>query len=838
MGVISRAIPTLLRGVSQTADSTKQADHADIQDNATSSPTQGLKKRSGVQYLANLQSSTIGNVHIQTINRDTNERYIAVFGDETIKVYDINGVEKSVTTPDGLTYLDSSNPRADFRTVTIADYTFVVNTTKTVAMSTATSSGTNVEAIVFVNQVSDKTEYVVDINGTVAIHNSVLDDPLSTTTIASKLRDRLLGQNGLSPSSGNALTGFTIELNGPVIHIKKNDNSDFTIDVSDTQGNTQLTLVKDTIQRFTDLPTAAPNNFIVEVKGDNATNFDNYYVKFKTNNGGNFEEGQWEETLKAGITYKFDSGTMPHVLIRKADGNFIFAEADGGSYNVTIDGVTTAYDLPAWKERTVGDLDSSPNPSFVGSKINNVLFFRNRLGFLADDDVILSRVSEFFNFFPETATTIIDSDPIDVTASHTKVSILKHAVTMGEQLILFSDQTQFILSASDDALTPKTANILVATEFENSGTASPVGAGNSIYFLTKKGPFAGVREYITQADIAIKDASDITIHIPRYIPSNIFKLAVSTNEDILVLVGTDNPNKLYVNKWLYGESFKKVLNAWFTFTLNPAKSIRNIDFIGTDLYMVIEEANNTTLEKLPFEPDYKEANAEFEYHLDHKITETSTGVSVAFNSSTNTTTWTLPYKTYATMSVVGRHLASGEESKFIATPNTSAVSLKPGQVISTTTTNTNGSTTTITAKGNYATAGTNNSPSKVIIGEPYEMQYRFSKQRIIEELGKGEIIGGRLQLHHFSLKYESSGFFRVEVTPENRDTSVHKFNARLLGSSSSSIGEVNLETGTFRFPVMSRSDKVDIDIKNDTYLPTKLSSAEFEAMFHMRSRRI
>ena len=703
MGVISRAIPTLLRGVSQTADSTKQADHADIQENATSSPTQGLKKRSGVQYLANLQSSTIGNVHIQAINRDTNERYIAVFGDETIKVYDINGVEKSVTTPDGLTYLDSSNPRADFRTVTIADYTFVVNTTKTVAMSSSLSAGTDVNAIVFVNQVTDNTEYVVDVNGTVAIHNSNNDNPLSTTTVATKLKNKLLGASGESPSSGSALTGFVIEQNGPVLHISKSDDSDFTIDVTDTQGNTQLTLVKNSIQRFTDLPTVAPNNFVVEVKGDNATNFDNYYVKFKTNNGGTFEEGQWEECLAPGIPFKFDDTTMPHVLIRKADGNFIFARADGGTYAVS----GTTYTLPVWGERTVGDLTSAPNPSFVGAKINNVFFFRNRLGFLADDDVILSRVSEYFSFFPETATAVIDSDPIDVAASHTKVSILRHAVTMGEQLILFSDQTQFILSASDDALTPKTANILVATEFENSGTASPVGAGNSIYFLTKKGPFAGVREYITQADIAIKDASDITIHIPRYIPSNIFKLAVSTNEDILVLVGTDNPNKLYVNKWLYGESFKKVLNAWFTFTLNPAKSIRNIDFIGTDLYMVIEEANNTTLEKLPFEPDYKEANTDFEYHLDHKATEAHSNVSVTFSSGTST--FTLPYRLRGAMKIVGRYLATGETSTYVDSQGNTKT-LKPGQVIQTTNA-TDGSTTTVTATGDYRN-------SKFIVGEP------------------------------------------------------------------------------------------------------------------------
>ena len=42
MAVVSRAIPTLLRGISQAADSTKQADHADIQDNANSNPVQAL----------------------------------------------------------------------------------------------------------------------------------------------------------------------------------------------------------------------------------------------------------------------------------------------------------------------------------------------------------------------------------------------------------------------------------------------------------------------------------------------------------------------------------------------------------------------------------------------------------------------------------------------------------------------------------------------------------------------------------------------------------------------------------------------------------------------------
>jgi len=817
MAVVSRAIPTLLRGISQAADSTKQADHADIQDNANSSPVQGLVKRSGTQFITSISNTTVGNVHIQTINRDVSERYIAIFSNGNVKVYDIDGTEKTVNKPDGTAYLNTSTPRSVIKTVTIADFTFVVNTSITAAMDTALSPGNITQAVVFINQVSDKTTYSVTVDGVTVTDDTTGDSTLSTTQVATDL------QSGLN----SGLTGFTIARNGPVLHIKKNDGSNFSIDGNDSQGNTQLTVVKDSIQRFTDLPTVSPNGYVVEVKGDEATNFDNYYVKFVTNNGGTFEEGQWEETLEPGITYKFNYDTMPHVLIRQADGNFRFARVDGGTY--TISGTT--YTLPLWGERTVGDLDSAPNPSFIGNKINNVFFFRNRLGLLTDDNVVLTRVSEFFNFFPETVLSVIDSDPIDVGASHTKVAILKHAVTMGEQLVLFSDQTQFVLTSSSDALTPKTANVVVATEFESSDQAQPVGSGSSIYYLTNKGSFAGVREYITQENVAIKDASNITIHVPRLIPSNIFKLAVSTNEDVLVLLGTDNPNKLYINRWLYGDNFQKVLNSWSTFTLNSAKSIKNIDFIGTDLFLVIEEANGTTLEKIPFEAEFKEPNAEFEFHLDHKVTEATSGVSVAYNSSTDVTTFTLPYRLNGSMSVVGRYLANGETSTFVNTQG-NTTSLKPGQVIQTSNTS-NGSTSTITANGDFRN-------SKFIIGESYLMHYRFSQQRLTESSNNnsGELISGRLQLHHFYIKFEDTGFFKVEVTPENRDTSTHKFTGRLLGASSASIGQINLETGTFRVPIMSRADRVNIDVKNDTFLPTQLSSAEFEAMFHMRSRRV
>ncbi len=993
MALISRSIPTLLRGISQSSDATKKPDHAEIQDNADSDPVLGLVKRSGSQFVSNLISNEVsqGNIKVHMINRDITERYVVVFNSNKVRVFELDGTEKTVitnkyldsgTVKDDYRYLASTDSRDEIKTITIADFTFVVNTSITVAMDSTLTPGSDTQAIVFFNQVSDKTIYSVTVDGVTATKDTSSDNPLSTSTVAAAIKTAL----------DSGLTGFTIAQNGPVLHIKKNDNSDFSVDSTDTQGNSQITTVKNSVQQFTDLPTVSPNGMVVEIKGDESTNFDNYYVQFATNNGGAFEEGQWQEAPAPGIEFKFDYATMPHVLIRQADGNFRFAKVDGRSYALThptsktysqsgttvtvtsnghglavgslvdikitsggaVDGTFTItsvttntfvytavdtltvsgnldygipnYSLPVWGERICGDLESSLNPSFIGNKINNVFFFRNRLGFLANDNVILSTVSKFFIFFPETVLTVIDSDPIDVAASHTKVAILKNAINMGEKLILFSDQTQFVLSSSSDSLTPKTANVLVATEFESSDTATPVGAGNSIYYLTKKGQFSGVREYITQQGQQTKDAANITIHVPKLIPDDIYKIVVSTNEDVLLLLGVKNSNKLYVNKWLYGNQGEKILNAWFTYTFDPGREIKNIDFIGNELFVVTEDivesgvSSEVNLEKIPFEPDFKEENSTYEFHLDRKVTESSAGVSISYDTSTKLSAVTVPYRLDEIMDVITRDLAPAVLATYSSTTSNNTVTITktnhgfvtddqvevvlPIAAISSFAdlsveriaeyvalgdrgftgkfliTKVDDNTFTLVGSSNLGTTSStvctiressyviddkgvqqNNSPgqkmialnsvggnkiiyvtgdvrhTKFIIGEPYEMHYRFAKQRFTETPGKGsELISGRMQLKHFYLKFEDTGFIKVEVTPDNNTTSTYEFTS-VLGSNSSILDDVNLNTGTFKVPIMSRADRVTVDVKNITYLPTNLTSAEYEAMFYMRSSR-
>mgnify|MGYP000651286883 FL=1 len=70
--------------------------------------------------------------------------------------------------------------------------------------------------------------------------------------------------------------------------------------------------------------------------------------------------------------------------------------------------------------------------------------------------------------------SLLDSAPIDVAVSQNEVSLLKAAVPAQDNLILFSDLTQFTLSA-DQLLTPSEIVIDQSTKYECDLTTSPVG---------------------------------------------------------------------------------------------------------------------------------------------------------------------------------------------------------------------------------------------------------------------------------------------------------------------------------------------------------------------------
>ena len=787
MALVSRTIPNLVQGVSQQPEVLRLNSQASEQINGFSSVVEGLKKRPNTDYVAKLSATSFGNAYIHTINRDANERYVVAITNGSIAVYDILGNAKTVVNQTNATnYLTSSNPKQDFTCMTVADYTFIVNKNTNIQMDSTTSGAKVEQAVYSILQGVNSTKYSITIDGTT--YNFT-----SSNTDSEAIRDGLFSAIG-SPS------GITKTKIGNSSFAIVKSSGTLEITASDGFGDDASQVVKDKVQNFSDLPVPAINNQIVQVTGDASNGFDDYYVKFIE------ADNLWQETIAPSTQYRIDDDTMPHVLIRTADGNFRFTQADGSSY--TISG--TNYDVPQWGDRICGDEDSVPDPSFIGRRINDIFFHRNRLGFLADENVIMSRSGEFFEFFPETITQVLDTDPIDVASTHTKVSILRHAISFDEELLLFSDQTQFILSGGA-TLTAENISINVTTEFETDKNIKPVGAGSNVYFGFNKGNFTGIRELYIASDTDIKQADDITANVPKYIPSNVFKLASATTENILVALSSDENNSLFVYQYYVSQN-RRLQSAWskWTFGTDATDNILNIDFIENELFIINERSDGVYLEKIDISPALTDTGETYLTHLDRKLDNSE--ITESYNAGTNQTTITLPYTINNTMKVVGRSGASNKAGQEISIVSQSGTSI----VV----------TGDITSQ-NY------------FIGEKYEFKFTFSQQFIQTADTQGSRISvkeGRLQIRNWNVSFNDTGYFTTEVKPVGRDTSTTTYTGTITGTGL--LGTVNLEDGDYTFAVQSENDKLTVTIKNDSHLPSNFINASWQGYYVTASTRV
>ena len=284
---------------------------------------------------------------------------------------------------------------------------------------------------------------------------------------------------------------------------------------------------------ISDLPVVCVAGVVVKIVGDVEINQDDYYVKFETaNSNTTVGKGSWVETVAPNSEYKIDVNT-PMKLVNTSANNF------------------TLYPMPLG-ERTVGDDDTNPIPSFVGSSISNVFLFKSRLGFLSEDAVILSEsgfggtvasatiptTRQSFNFFRTTVTTLLDSDPIDVRVSNRNVTTLRAAQPFQEDLMLFSDSAQFKLSGGD-ILTPKTISINQVTSFDYNKSVEPLLLGAYLYFPFDRGAFSGIREYSVNANTSTFDSEEITQHVPQYVPRGLTSFTGSDSENLIALSSGD-----------------------------------------------------------------------------------------------------------------------------------------------------------------------------------------------------------------------------------------------------------------------------------------------------------
>jgi hypothetical protein len=775
MPLITTSVPNLVQGVSQQPDNLRFPGQAEEQINAFSSVVDGLTKRPHTEHIASLGVSLENDALTHFVDRDASNKHVMVFNHSggTTSVNIFNTVDgSSVTTTvsaDAQSYLNgATDPLNDLKALTVADYTFVADRGKTVAMAGTTSTALPNEAIVFVKQGNSGTDYNVTIDGNTATTSGPSDH--KSTTIASALASSISGLAGVSSATAN----------GSVIKIVM--SSDLNITVSDSLSNTGLGLVYKEVTAITDLPIKCFKDHRVKIKGDVELVQDDYYVKFETKDGATFGEGTWVEDIGYGVETTLDNTTMPIQIVPT------FTGASITSY---------AIDVATWKNRLVGDLDTSPNPSFVGTTINDIFFFKNRLGLLTDGAVIFSEADEYFNFFRTTVLSLLDSAPIDVGVAHTKVSTLKHAVPFQEKLILFSPQSQFVLRGTD-LLTPKTVNISPITEYNVSSDVKPLALTNYVYFTFPRDQFEGMYEFYVNKDTDVFDASEITAQVPTYVPSSLRQLIGTPSEDIIVASSTDDLKKLYVYRYFW-QNKEKIQSAWMRFDF--AKDIVGSGFIDSDLFVVTTDGH---LEKMAMEAGHTDSGKTYSIHLDRRVASGS--LTASYNALTKkTTVSTMPYD-----------------------PAGAVVYTVDGIRLPLTRT----SATEFTLEGDQ-------SSTSFFVGLEYESLYTFSTQTLkqpTERGGRSASTFTHQVLRHGAINYDDTGHFTIEVTPQFRDTYTYAFNPSILGADSV-IGSLVLDSGSFRFPIHSKHDDVTINIKSSSALPMKLLAAEFESFVHGRSKR-
>jgi hypothetical protein len=742
--LVSSHIPSLFNGVSQQPPTLRVPSQSEAQVNTYSTVANGVRKRPGFENVSKVSDTALDGSYIHTINRDADEKYIVVITDGDLRVFDIDGTEQTVNFPAGKDYLNNSDPVRGFSVVSIADYSFVVNKSVTVAVKQAPST-----------------------------------QPPGISS-----GDLFLPSGWVDPDSLQAEVQSLYF--APPIELAKREGK---------------------VQTFEKLPTAEDDNPPSNgdwwiVSGYDENSFGTFYVQRVG--------GVWEESFLLsymdgtnGYSKTLDEATMPHGLVRMPDGTFEFKPF-------------------AWPVRKVGDELSNPPPSFVGQTISDIFYYKNRLGVLAGESVVFSEAGGYGNFWRTTVTDLLDSDPVDVAVSSTKVSILRYAVPFQNHLMLFADQTQFTLNV-DELLTPTSVSIDVVTEYSMNSRVRPVGIGPDVYFVTPVGDHSRVREYFVHRDndLSQNSATDVTAHVPSYLPKEIFDLAGNSNEDVLFALSDEagHQNRIYVYKFFFdGEG--RVQSAWSYWELDEGDTILMVEALDNKVYALIERADGVYLEAADLQAELVTDALSFQILLDRLDSVTG-----SYDGIEDETTLTLPYPVPAGTQRDNFRIVRG--SGFGAQ---SGALCDPSQYEWI-------NNTTVKVPGDE-TAGL------LWFGVGYTMEYEFSEQFVMN--GDRAVTTGRLQLRTFVVYYTGTAYFQTSVAPYGTDPLVEDvvpanlsaFTGKTIGNEALQLGTPIFDEGKYAFQIYGSSRDAKVKLMNDSHVQSIFTSAEWEGMYHNRARVI
>lgn len=340
MTAISQKLPNLIGGVSQQPDTLKLSNQFRSCTNYYPDLTFGLAKRPGIKGIGKLEGAVADGTWF-TMFRDEDEKYIIQFSKTGgLKVWNAKtGAQQTVNAIAAGAATYATHKTADELVLfQINDYAFVVNRTVVVAEKTGSETAAITPyAFVNINTVSYASTYTIKLDANTFTYNT---PTVSTTSLnVSTIINDLVTSINLNPLY--VATGI-----GNTIHIRRANNADFAIEASGGQNGAAMEPFKGMVPLASKLPIQFLNNSKIKVEASENSVADDYWVEFKTADGTSRGAGSWVECIGPGVKERIDESTMPHAIIREANGTFTFRVLDKASAlastpTATLNGVAT-----------------------------------------------------------------------------------------------------------------------------------------------------------------------------------------------------------------------------------------------------------------------------------------------------------------------------------------------------------------------------------------------------------------------------------------------------------------------------------------------------------------
>ena len=534
---VTQTVSNYLGGVSKQPDTKKLPGQLTECINAYPDPTFGLTKRPGFKFLKELGSSTAyTDGKWFYIHRDGDEKYVGVIKGTAISIW--NATSGAVCT---VTYDSSSNTSyltgtkaKDYDILTVQDTTIVTNKLKTVTAQAAPSFVANKIGTVRLKAVTANTTYSVSIKigSTTNTATYTTPDAASADAILTDLKSDIDGWSGDFNNLTVTRLDTTLEISSTVA---------FTLSGKGGADNERLDTFQNQVANVSSLPDRSKHHREVKILNTSSSGEDSYYSRFIADDAVS-GTGYWEEYIAPDVSPGLTAATMPHELFNSSTNTFVFRPI-------------------TWTNRLVGDDSTNSHPSFVGNKIQQTFFQSSRLGFLVDDNVSMSQTNEFYNFYHVSAMTQIASDPVDLSTSSIRPTLLTGVLPTAQGLILFSKNQQFLMYAPGGILTPTTTIIRGISNYEMDIDIDPVDNGTNIIFLSKTPGYTRIFQMKTAGQEMNPQVLDIGRVVSEYIPATVTDILASPQNSFIAMYGPTKSDIYFYRT--YSDGQKDVMQSWF-----------------------------------------------------------------------------------------------------------------------------------------------------------------------------------------------------------------------------------------------------------------------------------